>query len=167
MADPISMALMGVGMAGTGLQVAGQLGQADTYSRLADIDTEALKEEADINNQQAYEQARITREQGRYLQGEQRVSAAAGGIRADQGSPLLLAMKTARNVELDAITQEWQGQYGKKMAERQGALIQYDKRLKKRDATWATVGTILGGAMNAGGIAAGGAGGAPKFGGKG
>lgn len=167
MADPLSMALMGVSMAGTGLQVAGQLGQAETYSRLADLDTEAVKEEAAINNQQAYEQARITREQGRYVQGQQQVAAAAGGLRADTGSPLVLAMQTARNVELDALTQEWQGRYSKIMAERQGALIQYDKRLKKRDAAIATVGTILGGAMNAGGIAAGGAGGAPKFGGKG
>ena len=57
--------------------------------------------------------------------------------------------KTARNVELDALTSEYEGQKQNVLAQRQGALIQYDKRLTKRNATMGAVGTLLGGAMNA------------------
>jgi hypothetical protein len=153
MADPLSIGMVAMGgmqLLGTGMQVAGQLHQADTYSRMADIDTQAVNEEGDLAMQAGFEQGKQIRKEGRYLLAEQRATAAAGGIRADTGSPLLIAAETARNVELDALTSEYEGMKQRKLADRQAALIQYDKRLVKRNASQQAFGTILGGVMNAG-----------------
>lgn len=136
-------------LAGTGLSIKGQLDQADTYSRLADIDTQSVLEQGRLAQQEGFEQGKAIRTQGDQLLSEQVAAAGASGVRADTGSPLLVAAQTARNVELDALTSEYEGQKQNVLAQRQGALIQYDKRLTKRNATMGAVGTLLGGAMNA------------------
>lgn len=136
-------------MAGTGLAIKGQLDQADTYSRLADIDTQSVLEQGRVAQQSGYEQGKAIRTQGDQLLSEQRVAAGASGIRADTGSPLLVAAQTARNVELDALTSEYEGNKQNVLAGRQAALIQYDKRLTKRNATLGAIGTLLGGTMQA------------------
>ena len=154
MADPLTIGMAAMGgmqLLGTSLQVQGQLAQADTYSRLADIDTQAVNEQGELAMQAGFEQGKQIRKEGRYMLADQRVAAAAGGIKADAGSPLLIAAETARNVELDAITSEYEGYKQRKLAEREAALIQYDKQLNKRAATRQAIGTILGGAMNIGG----------------
>jgi hypothetical protein len=170
MADPMTIGMAAMGgmqLLGTGMQVQGQLAQADTYSRLADIDTQAVNEQGELALQAGFEQAKEIRKEGRYLLADQRVTAAAGGIKADTGSPLLLAAETARNIELDAMTSEYEGMKQRKLAERQAALIQYDKRLVKRNASQQAFGTILGGVTKAGSSFMGAAGyGAPTLGGR-
>lgn len=163
MADPMTLALVAMGgtaLAGTGLQVAGQLGQADTYSRLADIDTQAVNEQGDLAKQAGFEQGKAIRKEGNQLLHQQRVEAAGGGIVASTGSALLVENETARNIELDALTSEYEGMREKKLADRQAALIQYDKRLVKRNASQQAVGTVLGGVMNVGKMFMGASGGA-------
>ncbi|MBV6497618.1 MAG: hypothetical protein JFAIHJKO_02768 [Pyrinomonadaceae bacterium] len=158
MADPLSigMATMGgLSMMGTGLQVAGQLGQADTYSRLADIDTQAVNEQGDLAKQLGFEQAKEIRRQGTQLLHEQTATVASSGLVANTGSALLVANETARNIELDALTSEYEGMREKKLTDRQAALIQYDKRLTKRNASMQAFGTILGGITQAGSSAVG------------
>lgn len=158
MADPLSigMATMGgLSMMGTGLQVAGQLGQADTYSRLADIDTQAVNEQGDLAKQLGFEQAKEIRRQGTQLLHEQTATVGSSGLVAGTGSALLVANETARNIELDALTSEYEGLREKKLTDRQAALIQYDKRLTKRNASMQAFGTILGGITQAGSSAVG------------
>lgn len=158
MADPLSigMATMGgLSMMGTGLQVAGQLWQADTYSRLADIDTQAVNEQGDLAKQLGFEQAKEIRRQGTQLLHEQTATVASSGLVANTGSALLVANETARNIELDALTSEYEGMREKKLTDRQAALIQYDKRLTKRNASMQAFGTILGGITQAGSSAVG------------
>ena len=158
MADPLSigMATMGgLSMMGTGLQVAGQLGQADTYSRLADIDTQAVNEQGDLAKQLGFEQATEIRRQGTQLLHEQTATVGSSGLVAGTGSALLVANETARNIELDALTSEYEGLREKKLTDRQAALIQYDKRLTKRNASMQAFGTILGGITQAGSSAVG------------
>lgn len=162
MADPLTagmMAMGGLGMLGTGLQVQGQLGQADTYSRLADIDTQAVNEQGDLAKQLGFEQAKDIRKQGSLLLHEQTATVGASGLVAGTGSALLVANETARNVELDALTSEYEGMREKKLADRQAALIQYDKRLTKRNASMQAFGTVLGGLTQAGSSALGAMGG--------
>lgn len=158
MADPLSigMATMGgLSMMGTGLQVAGQLWQADTYSRLADIDTQAVNEQGDLAKQLGFEQAKEIRRQGTQLLHEQTATVGSSGLVAGTGSALLVANETARNIELDALTSEYEGLREKKLTDRQAALIQYDKRLTKRNASMQAFGTILGGITQAGSSAVG------------
>lgn len=159
MADPMTMGMVamgGLGMVGTAMQVQGQLGQADTYSRLADIDTQAVNEQGDLAKQLGFEQAKDIRKQGSILLHDQTATVGASGLVAGTGSALLVANETARNVELDALTSEYEGLREKKLADRQAALIQYDKRLTKRNATMQAVGTVLGGLTQAGATAMGG-----------
>lgn len=158
MADPLSIGMEtmgGLSMMGTGLQVAGQLGQADTYSRLADIDTQAVNEQGDLAKQLGFEQAKEIRRQGTQLLHEQTATVASSGLVANTGSALLVANETARNIELDALTSEYEGMREKKLTDRQAALIQYDKRLTKRNASMQAFGTILGGITQAGSSAVG------------
>ena len=187
LADPftIGMAAMG-GMSamGTALQVKGTIEQADTYSRLADIDSQVATQNADyaveaserdafyaeeqgqLNQLAGYEQAKELRREGGRLLSEQRAIIGGSGVKVDTGSPMLLAAETARNIELDALTSEYEGRLSKTYAtraagesriqgqreaaeyRRQGALIQYDKTLKKRAATHQAVGQIFGGISN-------------------
>ena len=156
------VAMAGLSAAGTAPDAAGQIGQADTYSRLADIDTEVqqqqaafAEEEGELIRAQSYEQAKEVRTAGHRQQAEQRAIVGGSGIKVDTGSPFLLAMESARNVELDALTTEYQGQQAKTIAarqageaRRQAALTQYDKRLQKRAASQQAAGTVLSGAMN-------------------
>ena len=162
MADPMTLGMVAMGgmaMAGTGLQVAGQLGQADTYSRLADIDTQAVNEQGDLAKQAGFEQGKAIRKEGEQLLHQGTVEVAGGGLVSGTGSALLVANDTARNVELDALTSEYEGMREKKLTDRQAALIQYDKRLTKRNASQQAFGTVLGGAMKVGSMFMGGAGG--------
>ncbi len=149
MADPMTI----------GMQVAGQLGQADTYSRLADIDTQATNEQGDLAKQAGFEQGKAIRKEGTQLLHDQTATVASGGVVANTGSALLVANETARNVELDAITSEYEGMREKKLTDRQSAMIQYDKRLTKRNASMQAVGTVLGSVMKGGAMFMGGAGG--------
>jgi hypothetical protein len=188
LADPLTIgmgAMAGLSMAGTGLQVKGQLDQADTYSRLADLDTQVANQNADyvteagereafyaeeqgqLSRQAGYEQAKEIRKEGGRLLAGQRALVGGSGVKVDTGSQLLVAAETARNVELDALTSEYEGRLSKAYAgrqaeasrvqsqreasefRRQGRLMQYDKSLKKRSATYQTVGTIFGGITQA------------------
>lgn len=158
MAEPLSIGMLtmgGMGLIGTGLQVQGQLGQADTYSRLADIDTQAVNEQGDLAKQLGFEQAKEIRKQGNQLLHDQTATVASSGLVANTGSALLVANETARNIELDALTSEYEGLREKKLTDRQAALIQYDKRLTKRNASMQAFGTILGGITQAGSSAVG------------
>lgn len=163
MADPMTLGMMGLMGVGTGLQVAGQLGQADTYSRLADIDTQAVNEQGDLAKMAGFEQGKEIRKEGNQLLHDQTATVASGGLVANTGSALLVANETARNIELDALTSEYEGLKEKKLSDRQAAMIQYDKRLTKRQASMKAVGTVLSGVMGgakmfAGGMTAGGGG---------
>lgn len=162
MADPITLGMVAMGgmsAVGTAMQVKGTIDQADTYSRLADIDTRVANqnadyalEQGDLSQQAGYEQAKEIRREGGRLLSEQRAIVGGSGVKVDTGSPLLLAAETARNIELDALTTEYEGRASKVLARReaseyrrQGSLIQYDKTLKKRAATHQAVGQIFGG----------------------
>ncbi len=162
--DPMTIgmvAMAGLTAGGTAMQVKGQLDQADTYSRLADIDTEVQYQQSSFAEEQGqqiaqegFEQAKEIRSAGTRLQADQRATVGAAGLKADTGSPLLLAMESARATELDAITTEYEGQRGKVLSQRQSdefkrqaALTKYDKLLNKRAASQAAAGTVLGSVM--------------------
>lgn len=219
--DPITIglgAMAGMQAFGTGMQVKGQLDQAETAGRLADIDTATYnqnalyseeqarfaqeqagfaEEQAKIAEEQAgfardegrlllgqgYEQGKEVRAAGTRLQSEARATVGAAGLKTDTGSPMLLAMESARLTEMDALTAEYEGTRGQYLAERQavgaerealasrrdavgaqrgavnflrqgaesrrqGELVQFGKRIQKRNASMGAVGTVLGGVMN-------------------
>lgn len=83
-----------------------------------------------------YDAARI-REQGQQVQGSNTVATAAAGVDVNSGSALEVAMKVARNNELDALMTSyggqqtnWAKQYEAKQARYQGKMALINSGLK-------------------------------------
>lgn len=91
--DPITLATIAVG-AGTGLQVAGTLKAGEQAEEIAEARAKIDIQNAEAVREAAVEKAKIKAEKGRRVIATQKSQAAAGGIRINVGSPLVIEAET-------------------------------------------------------------------------
>jgi len=103
----IIVALMTIG---GGIQAYGQYqqgkaaeAQGKAEQELANYNAKLKEREADAELERSRAEAKQFEREGRYLQGEQKVAIAKGGVLATEGSPALLLEETERDLELDRL----------------------------------------------------------------
>ena len=102
--------LIGAGLA-LGGGVLGALGsyrQGQYAQAEANFNASQLRIDAQIAQQNAFDQARQLREQGRFLQGAQRTRTAISGVRME-GTPLEIMAETAAKVQRDQVKIQAEG----------------------------------------------------------
>ena len=91
--DPLTLARIATG-AGTGLQIAGTLKAGKQAEEIAEVRAKIDIQTAEAVREAAVEEAKIKAERGRRVIEAQKSQAAAGGIRINVGSPLVIAAET-------------------------------------------------------------------------
>lgn len=108
----LAIAAIAVAAAGTGVSYAGARASADAQERAANYNAMVAMREADASRQAAaYEETRL-REQGEKFKARQRMLFLKGGVDLGEGTPLLVEMDTAAQLELDAQAIRWKGEIG-------------------------------------------------------
>ena len=111
-ATAIAAAAVVVAAAGTAVGYAGARASADAQERAANYNALVAMREAESSRQAAaYEEARL-REQGEKFKARQRMLFLKGGVDIGEGTPLLVEMDTAAQLELDARAIRWKGEIG-------------------------------------------------------
>ena len=103
--DPVTIALVGVGMQAAGQIQAGQAAKAQGEAEQEILNQNAkLKErEAAAELARSREEARQFGKEGEALLGKQQVTLAKGGVLTAQGTPALLLEETAKELEADRM----------------------------------------------------------------
>ena len=91
--DPITLAIIAVG-AGTAISVAGTIQQGKQAEKIGKARAEIDRRNAEQARKASVEKARVKKEKGRRILATQKSQAAAGGIRINVGSPLVIATET-------------------------------------------------------------------------
>lgn len=92
--------------------------------------------------------AALQREQGRALMGTQLAKTAAGGFIPGQGTPLLIAMDTARKIEIGAVERERVATDTEMKARRKARLMRTEGDIARITGKTAGVSTLLNTAAN-------------------
>jgi len=74
---------------------------ANKQRRAAFDNAKLIREQADFQKQQAYDQATMMNKQGEAFKGSQRSAIASSGVKLDSGSPLALLRETSKNIQQD------------------------------------------------------------------
>lgn len=145
MAGPeLAIGMAGLSLAGGALGAIGQLQAGDAASRAANMEADAQERAGRLSLAAGFEQGRQTRQAGRRIAGSQVAGYSAAGVDAGSGSSLLTRLESAREVELDAMKQEFAGLESDYVLRQQAALTRYGGRMAKRNATMGAIGSILG-----------------------
>ena len=99
--DPITLTIMAVGAVGTAMQVKSTLQQGKDAEKTGKARAAIDIQNAEATRKASVEKARIQKERGRRLIEEQKSSAAAGGIRINVDSPLVIEAETQANITKD------------------------------------------------------------------
>lgn len=91
--DPITLSMIAVG-AGTGMQIAGTLKQGKQAEEISEARAAIDIQNAEAVREASVEKAKIQGERGRKLLEKQKSTAAAGNIRINVGSPLVIETET-------------------------------------------------------------------------
>jgi len=94
------LALAAIG-GGTGMQVAGTLKEGKQAEKIAEARAAIDLKNAEATRKTSVEEAKIRGERGRRLLAEQQGAAAAGNIRINVGSPLVIAAQTRADIAKD------------------------------------------------------------------
>ena len=92
--------------------------------------------------------AALARERGRSLMGSQLAQTAAGGFIASEGTPLLVAMDTARKIEMGAIERERVATDTEMKARRKARLMRTEGDIARITGKTSGVSTLLNTATN-------------------
>lgn len=150
MAGPeLAVGMAGLSLAGAGLEAFGKVQAGESAVRAADIEAGGQERAGNLSLAAGFERGRMTREAGRRVQGSQVAGYSAAGVEASSGSSLLTRLETAKQVELDALKQEFAGLESNRVAQQQAALTRYGGRIVKKNAQSSAIGSILGGASKA------------------
>lgn len=132
--DPVTMALGAVSLLGT-------VGQAISGYQSAKYNEAASKQAAKNAELVAQQQADLDREKGKRLIGSQVAAGGASGIVPTEGSPAEVALQSARDSELRALDELFQGKV-------QATNFKNEANLYKQQAT----ASIFGGLANTGSV---------------
>lgn len=150
MAGPeLAVGMAGLSLAGAGMEAFGKIQAGDSAVRAADIEAGGQERAGALSQAAGFEQGRMRRYTGQLVQGQQVAGYSAAGVDANSGSSLLTRLETAKQVELDALKQEFSGLESNRVARQQADLTRYGGRVAKYNARSAAIGSILGGASKA------------------
>lgn len=150
MAGPeLAVGMAGLSLAGAGLEAFGKVQAGESAVRAADIEAGGQERAGKLSLAAGFERGRMTREAGQRVQGSQVAGYSAAGVEASSGSSLLTRLETAKQVELEALKQEFSGLESNRVLQQQAALTRYGGRIAKHNAQSSAIGSILGGASKA------------------
>jgi hypothetical protein len=150
MAGPeLAVGMGALSLAGGVLEGVGRLQSGDAAVRAADIEAGGQERAGKLSLAAGFERGRITRYAGQRVAGAQVAGYSASGVESGSGSALLTRLETAKQVELDALKQEFGGLESDYALRTQAALTRYGGQVARHNARSAAIGSILGGASKA------------------
>lgn len=148
MATPLQI---GGGAAALGGGIFGAIGsymQGQSTGAQLDFNARQTLIDGQIAVQNAQDQAKQLRNQGRMLTGQQRTKYAISGVRMS-GTPLEVMAKSIENVELDAINIKQQGIFAQQQAKIQSEFMKDQASQARTAGTIGAIGSLLGGGAGA------------------
>jgi len=146
MAGPeLAYGMAGLSLAGAGLEAYGRIKAGESAVKASDIEAGGQERAGGLSLAAGFERGRMTREAGQRVQGSQVAGYSAAGVEASSGSSLLTRLETAKQVELDALKQEFAGLESERVLRQQAALTRYGGQIARQNAGYGAIGSILGG----------------------
>lgn len=139
--DPVTLTLLVVG--GIGLQVASTIQQGKDAEKIAAARAQVDIDDAKAVREQSIEEARIKQKKGRRLLATQKSLAAAGGIRINVGSPLVIEAETKDNIARDVGFILERGRTGQRSLLQSAAIEKAIGKSKKRASVFDAIGQSL------------------------
>lgn len=136
-------------MAGTAMQVIGQLQQGKAAAAVGDRNAAMLEQNAAIERQQAGAREVAKRREAAQILGQQRAALAQSGGGMG-GSAADIMEQSTINSELDALTLRYEGEMRARGLQQEASMERYAGAQAKSQSRMAAVGSILSGAANYG-----------------
>lgn len=157
MADPITLSIIAatVAVAGSAVQAFGQVQAGRTQARLLSAQAGLADFEAEEARRSAAERERQFRQRGRLAAGAQVAGFGGGGVRVGSGSPLLLALETAGEVERGAFEIRRGGEVDASRARFEAGILRTQAKQVRVASALSATGTLLTGGSRAFSIAGG------------
>lgn len=136
------------GLVGTGISAYGQIEEGRTKGRIAAANAQQAEEDAIAAEESAEYKSFLLRQESHRLQGKQKVGYASAGVDVGVGSPLDVMYETARNLELDRIVTEQEGERQARAFRREAGIQRLMGKQARRAGTLGAISTVLGGGAN-------------------
>lgn len=143
MGPELAFGMAAMSMIGGATSAAGQIIAGDAAAKAAEREAAGQERAGTLSLAAGFERGRSTRHQGRRLAGSQVTGAVASGVDPNSGSSLLVRLESARQVELEALKQEFGGLESAATLTAQAGLTRFGGRMAKRNATLGAVGSLL------------------------
>jgi len=140
-----------LGLAGGIMSGIGAYKQGQSQGAQLDFNTRQTQIDGMIAQQNAEQQAKVLRKQGRMLTGQQRTRYAISGVRME-GTPLEVMAKSIENVELDAINIRQEGIWRQKQSRIQAGFMSEQADQARTAGTIGMISGFLGGGASAAGM---------------
>lgn len=151
MATPLQIGGAGMAIGGGVLSGIGSYMQGQSTGAQLDFNSRQTRIDAQITQQNATEQAKRLRTQGRYLTGQQRTKFAVSGVRIE-GTPLEVMAESIKNVELDAIKTKEQGIWQAQNLNLQADFMAKQAKQVRKAGTIGAIAGVLGAGAGAAGM---------------
>ncbi len=140
--------MAGVMGAGTGLQIGSSLAEGRNAERIGEARANVDRANAEAAMRLAEEEAKIKLEEGRRLLATQKASFAAGNVRVDVGSPLVVAAQTRADILKDVGFILERGEVQRQGYLNQANLERFQGKLIKKRSMWDAISAGLSGGTN-------------------
>jgi hypothetical protein len=129
--------------AGTGLQVGSQLAQGITAEGNANLEAADMEYRAAVDRDNAQQEARAYRRQGRAVRGQLLTAVASSGVKIGEGSALDAEREVMLNSETDAALSILRGEQSGRQLEARATATRVQGRAAKRASKVAAFTTLL------------------------